>query len=184
MDYLSTLQQGVISIVKGCGEKPSAQQLAIALKSVEQASRKTKPIYDSNQLKGTWRLCFITGTKKAQNQAGMVLQSGRYLPRWVTVELTFTPQAKDASEILENCIQLGGLQLQLTGPARFLTPKNILAFDFTNIKLRVGQQTLYSGKIRGGKKREKKFDDENINKQAFFTYFLIEDNLIAARGKG
>lgn len=173
-------------MVKREVRKPPAEQLAIALLTAEKSARKTKPVYRAEQLEGTWRLCFITGTKKAQDRAGMVLRSGRYLPSWVTIELTYLPQGGKSGDkgILENCIQFGWLQLKLTGPAKFLTPKNILVFDFTQLSLKLGQQTLYSGQIRGGSKRQEMFEDASLKTQAFFTYFLITDNLIAARGKG
>ena len=187
MDDLLTLQQATKSMVSGTVEKPPASQLAIALLSVEKAHRKSKSVYHSEQLNGRWRLCFITGTKQVQNRANLMMRSGRYLPRWVTVELTYTPPEDDSpieTGTLENSIQLGGFAVTLTGPARFLTPKSILAFDFTKIKVKLGNQTLYSGSIRGGKKREAMFDEASLAQQAFFTYFLITDNLIAARGRG
>ena len=156
----------------------------ISLIAAEKSSRKIKPSYTPEQLKGTWRLCFITGTKQAQNKAGVVLRSGRYLPRWATIELTYHPDTQSNPGKLENSIRLGALNLTLTGPAKFLSTKNILAFDFTGLSLVLGNVNLYEGKIRGGKNSEEKFYGEELKKQAFFTYFLIEDNLIAARGKG
>lgn len=43
---------------------------------------------------------------------------------------------------------------------------------------------LYSGYIRGEKKREADFYQQKLKEQAFFNYFLVEDDYIAARGKG
>ncbi|MDJ0598554.1 MAG: hypothetical protein QNJ37_06915 [Crocosphaera sp.] len=184
MNYLLSLQQAVTWILKKREEKPPSDKLVIALVAAEKFSRQNKPSYSPQQLEGTWRLCFITGTKQAQNRAGVVLRSGRYLPRWATIELTYHPATFSKPGTLENCIQLGALNLKLTGPAKFLPPKNILAFDFTQISITLGDLSLYQGKIRGGKESEAKFYEEKIKKQAFFTYFLIEDNLIAARGRG
>ncbi|MGB5593494.1 MAG: hypothetical protein WBM32_17660 [Crocosphaera sp.] len=184
MNYLSSLQEAVMWIVKERDQKPPSDKLVLALVTAEKSSRQTKPLYTSQQLQGTWRLCFITGTKKAKNRAGVVLRAGRYLPRWATVELTYTPQISSAQGTLENSIKLGVFSLTLTGPAKFSQPKNILAFDFTRISITLGNVNIYQGKIRGGKQSEEKFYGEKIKKQAFFTYFLMEDNLLAARGRG
>ncbi|MDJ0729462.1 MAG: hypothetical protein QNJ33_05650 [Crocosphaera sp.] len=184
MNYLSSLQQAVTWIFKKREKKPPSDQLVIALVAAEKSSRQTKPNYTAQQLEGTWRLCFITGTKQAQNRAGVVLRSGRYLPRWATIELTYHPDTPSHPGTLENSIKFGALNLTLTGPAKFLPTKNILAFDFTQMSIALGHLNLYHGKIRGGKESEEKFYGEKLKKQAFFTYFLIEDNLIAARGRG
>ncbi len=184
MNYLSNLQQAVTWLFKKIEQKPPSDQLVIALVAAEKSSRQTKPSYTAQQLEGTWRLCFITGTKQAQNRAGVVLRSGRYLPRWATIELTYHPHTQSDPGTLENSMKLGGLNLTLTGPAKFLSTRNILAFDFTQISITLGGLNIYQGKIRGGKESEEKFYEKKLKKQAFFTYFLIEDNLIAARGKG
>ncbi len=184
MNYLLSLQQAVTWILKKREEKPSSDKLVLALVAAEKSSRQTKPSYSPQKLKGTWRLCFITGTKQAQNQAGVVLRSGRYLPRWANIELTYNPATSSQPGTIENSIKLGTINLTLTGPAKFLSEKNILAFDFTQMSIALGNFNIYQGKIRGGQDSEKKFYEEKLKKQAFFTYFLIEDNLIAARGRG
>ena len=52
------------------------------------------------------------------------------------------------------------------------------------MRLSLSGLNLYQGFIRGGKDREESFYQQTLKQQAFFTYFLIEDNYIAARGKG
>ncbi len=187
MDFLLLLDQAKSFILSHQPQKPPPDTLVAALLEADKIARKTKPSYTPEQLKGTWRLCFVTGTKKAQNRAGIILRSGRYLPRWAKIELTYTPETdstQTTTASLENCITLGQLKLILRGPAKFLNPKNILAFDFTQITLKIGKICLYQGNIRGGKQTEAKFYPESISKQAFFSYFLIQDHLIAARGRG
>jgi hypothetical protein len=44
--------------------------------------------------------------------------------------------------------------------------------------------TLYNGSVRGGLKTATNFENEPISKQAFFTYFYVSEEAIAARGKG
>lgn len=187
MEFLSLLKQATSFVLNYQPQKPPPDTLVAALLQADKIAKKTKPSYTPEQLKGTWRLCFVTGTKKAQNRAGIVLRSGRYLPRWAKIELTYTPDPESpqtAAASLKNCITLGQLKLILTGPAKFLAPKNILAFDFTQITLKLGNICLYTGSIRGGKKTQEKFFEQSISEQAFFSYFLIQDRLIAARGRG
>ncbi|RMF21552.1 MAG: hypothetical protein D6756_12200, partial [Cyanobacteria bacterium J083] len=72
----------------------------------------------------------------------------------------------------------------LTGPVKFLSPKNILAFDFTTMYIKLFGLKVYQGYIRGGKKKEESFYQDKINQQAFFSYFYLSKNVSAARGKG
>ena len=44
--------------------------------------------------------------------------------------------------------------------------------------------TLYDGYIRGGKVSEESFFQKRIGQQAFFAYFVINPQILAARGKG
>jgi hypothetical protein len=81
-------------------------------------------------------------------------------------------------------VKLAFCELSLTGPIRFLPQKRILAFDFTYLKISVWGLTLYQGYIKNGVEREKLFAEKELKDQAFFKYFLIKDNFIAARGKG
>jgi hypothetical protein len=43
---------------------------------------------------------------------------------------------------------------------------------------------LYDGYIRKGQEREARFYEQGVKEQAFFTYFLVQNNAIAARGRG
>jgi len=43
---------------------------------------------------------------------------------------------------------------------------------------------LYDRYIRGGQEREASFYDKPLKDKAFFTYFLVENRAIAARGRG
>jgi hypothetical protein len=43
---------------------------------------------------------------------------------------------------------------------------------------------LYDGYIRNGRDSEAKFYEESVKEQAFFTYFLVEERCMAARGRG
>lgn len=165
---------------------PSSQEVVANLLNAEKIARKEKLSNSLEDLIGTWRLRFITGTKKTRKKAGIVLGTGRYLPRIIKIKITYDRDQNESSETgkVENSVQFAFLNLSLTGPVKFLARKNILAFDFTVITVTIFGFKLYQSYIRGGKCQEKEFYQTKISKQAFFTYFLIQENFIAARGKG
>ena len=164
---------------------PKASEVVTSLLEVEKITKKEKISYPWDDLIGTWRLCFVTGTKKTRNKAGIVLGAGRYLPRIAKISLNYYSEELSTNQgNVENSVEIGGLQLSLTGPVKFLNPKNILAFDFTRMKVKFFGLTLYDGYIRGGKNKEESFYTDKISQQAFFSYFYITNSAIAARGRG
>ena len=165
---------------------PSASEVVNSLLEAEKITKKEKISYRWDDLIGTWRLCFVTGTKKTRKKAGIVLGAGRYLPRVVKISLNYLQKEESLTNQgnVENSVEIGGLQLSLTGPVKFLAPKNILAFDFTRMKVKLFGLTLYDGYIRGGKNKEESFYTDKISQQAFFSYFYITNSAIAARGRG
>ena len=164
---------------------PVSEAVVEALIETEKTAKQTKINYSYSQLLGNWRLGFITGTKKTRKGTGVVLGAGKFLPKLVKIQLSYS-QLKDSPEKgnVENSVELGLFKIILTGPVQFWSKKNILAFDFTQMRLCLSGLKLYQGYIRGGKDREKSFDKQTLKQQAFFTYFLVEDSYIAARGRG
>ena len=166
---------------------PTPVEVVNALLTAEKAARKNKPNYTFEQLVGTWKLRFITGTKKTQQKAGIVLGAGRYMPSYVAIELTYSFGEQQPNLFrgrVNNSVKLGGINLALTGPVKFLEPKNILAFDFTTINIKLFNLKLYDGYMNKGQAKEAEFFTKKLSEQAFFAYFLIQENLIAARGRG
>lgn len=166
--------------------KPPVSEVVVkALIESEKTAKQTKKNYSYSQLLGNWRLGFITGTKKTRKRAGVVLGAGKFLPKLVKIQLAYS-QLEDELEKgnVENSVQLGSLKIVLTGPVQFWSKKNILAFDFTQMRLSLLGLKLYKGYIRGGEERENSFYQQSLKEQAFFTYFLVEDSYIAARGRG
>lgn len=187
------LQRTARSILTGAGEKPTPTELVAALLAVEKQAKSQKPNAPLESLLGRWRLMFVTGTKKSRQRAGIVLGAGRYLPNWVTISLSYRPVASDDArqatpefEVgwVQNRVALGTLQLALTGPVKFFRKNNLLAFDFTQMEVSLLGVKLYDGYVRGGRVKDREFDEERIGKQAFFNYFWIGSEAIAARGKG
>lgn len=172
--------------LQGKLEKPPESKAVVeALIAAEKTAKQTKINYSFSQLIGNWRLGFITGTKKTRKRAGVVLGAGRFLSKLVKIQLSYS-KLEDSPEKgnVENSVKFGLLKIVLTGPVQFWSKKNILAFDFTRMRLSLSGLNLYQGYIRNGKDREENFCKQTLKQQAFFTYFLIEDNFIAARGKG
>ena len=186
MENISILEQAAQS-----NSKPSPATVVAALLEAEKRAKQNKIRYGFEQLIGNWRLCFITGTKKTRQKAGIVLGAGRYIPEWVAkIQIAYSAQAVAEGEEdrekgrVENSVQVGAIKLTLSGPTKFLVNKNILAFDFTRITVKLLGKTVYQGFIRGGEAREAEFFSLSVGKQAFFAYFLVEDGIIAARGRG
>ncbi|MEG4108229.1 hypothetical protein [Microcoleus sp. S13_C5] len=186
MEHLSILEQAAQS-----NSKPSPDAVVAALLEAEKNAKKNKIRYSFEQLTGNWQLCFITGTKKTRQKAGIVLGAGRYIPQWIAkIQIAYAAEpvaeGEENGEIgrVENSVQVGAIALTLSGPTKFLVNKNILAFDFTRITVNLLGKTVYQGFIRGGEAREADFFSLSVGKQAFFAYFLVEEGIIAARGRG
>jgi hypothetical protein len=81
-------------------------------------------------------------------------------------------------------VQLGSMLLKLTGPARYLGKKNLLAFDFTQMQISLFGRVIYNGKFGGSKDKIEDFYERAIAKLPFFAFFLVTEDLIAARGRG
>lgn len=183
------LEQAANSFLTQSADKPVPETIVEFLLNEEKAAKKAKNSISLKQLEGSWRLCFITGTKKTRERAGIILGSGKYTPNWVKFYISYssdsaTPNQESETGTIGNSVDLGGLKLSLNGPMKILPNKNIVVFDFTRMTLQVFNQKIFSGYIRGGKKNEENFYQAKINKQAFFSYFAISDKIIAARGKG
>ncbi|MDY6805137.1 MAG: hypothetical protein SXA11_15200 [Cyanobacteriota bacterium] len=190
MDNLQLIENAAQSLITKSASKPPAAEVLSALLEAEKAAKKDKITYQLQQLIGDWRLCFITGTKKTQNRAGVVMGAGRYLPNFVTVKLSYLPSenGEENSEAeagrVENSVGVGLVSFALSGPVKFLPKKNILAFDFTRATVKIFGKTIYDNYVRGGKKSEESFYQKKVGQQAFFAYFLITEKAIAARGRG
>lgn len=159
--------------------RPHAKDLVIALQATEKS---TKTVFTLKDLIGTWRLRFITGTKKTRQKAGVALGAGRYLPPLITIQLTY--QATDDQQgVVQNSVGLGSLTLELTGPVKFWPKARCLAFDFTQLQIAIGSRTLYQRRIKP-EIADQEFYQQALKDQAFFKYFWVTDTGIAARGRG
>lgn len=184
LDEISIIEQ--VAIDKNSQTKlPSSAQVVNALLKLEKTPKNEQDSYYLSDLAGSWNLRFITGTKKTRQKAGIILGTGKYIPKLIKIQITYKTESSTVNigQVI-NLVKLAFCELSLTGPIRFLPQKRILAFDFTYLKISVGGLTLYQGYIKNGVEREKLFAEKELKYQAFFKYFLIKDNFIAARGKG
>jgi hypothetical protein len=164
---------------------PNSSEVVKALLKLEKSDKQQKYSFSLADLLGSWNLCLITGTKKTRKKAGIILGEGKYIPKLIKIKITYQSEqpTSNLGQVI-NSVQIAFLQLSLTGPIKFIAPKKILAFDFTSLKVSVGGLNLYQGYFQNGLSREMEFSEKGLKDQAFFKYFLIKDNFIAARGRG
>jgi len=182
---ISPISEAAKAVVTQEGAKPSPDSVVEALLAAEKSSKKNKDKYSIDRLFGSWRLCFITGTKKTRAKAGTVLGAGKYVPNWVKITITYQKSAEFEAGKVDNLVEFGPLKLCVSGPIKLIPNTNILAFDFTRMTVSIFGLKLYSGYIREGKKSEDRFYQTALKDlEVFFVYFLVTDDCIAARGKG
>ncbi len=183
-EYLDILDRAVDSQQK----TPSAEETLTALKTAEKNSRYSKPQYQFEQFLGTWRLCFINGTNKSRSRLDGLLPQGFYLPSFTPVKISYSLDEDTVVNThkgkVVNTVGIGLVEFAVAGPCQFYQKKNILAFDFIYLTLFILGKKIYSQNIRGGKNSEETFFKQNLSQKAFFSYFLVSDKLIAARGRG
>ncbi len=184
-DFLAILTAAT-AVRRGATQaRPTAAQVVQALLAAEKVTNQQHLTYPLPALIGSWRLYFVTGTRKVRQRGGIQLGRGFYLPPIGAAQISFRPSALESGILtIGNQVQLGQLRLQLTGPARYLGKKNLVAFDFTQIQINLGAWTVYQGSMRGGQTQEEAFEQQAIAKLPFFSFFLVTADFIAARGRG
>ena len=70
-------------------EKPKSTLLVDALLSAEKSNHLDKKKYQFEELIGTWRLCFITGTKNTRHQFAKIIGAGFYLPSFIKITISY-----------------------------------------------------------------------------------------------
>lgn len=163
--------------------QPAPKAVVNALLEAEKAAKHQRLLYPVEDLLGEWQLCFATGTRKMR-RGGIALSKGFYMPRLVQGQIGFAASPDPNGLQISNQLQLGALRFRVTGPAKYLNKKNLLAFDFTQMELSVLGRSIYRGGFRGGQAQAAAFEQQPIAKLPFFSFFLITTDFIAARGRG
>lgn len=185
INYLEILNQGIGEKSVLGKKKPNAESIHQALIEAEKQAHQNKLKYDFQQLISNWRLVFITGTKESQKKWGNIIGQGFYLPKFINVSINYSADDQELNQgKVVNQVNVGLVKFTVEGPIKYLEKKNILAFDFNYLKMYIlGVQTFQTN-IRGGENSTASFYEAKINQLAFFSYFLVTENLICARGRG
>ncbi|BAY65783.1 hypothetical protein NIES22_58900 [Calothrix brevissima NIES-22] len=185
-DFAIALSQAAATYRGEGGKLPNPAVLVDALLAAETAAKQQRLVYNFESLLGEWRLCFATGTRKVRQRGGIVLGKGVYLPKFAAAQISFSATSEQdlGKGEIGNQVKVGPVLLKLTGPAKYLNKKNLLAFDFTQMQINLANLTVYNGKIRSGKVESGDFYSQPIAKLPFFAFFLITEDFIAARGRG
>lgn len=158
--------------------------MVAALQAAETAARREKLTISFTSLLGEWRLCFATGASRPK-RSKVVLGKGYYFPKFTPATITFTRDDDTSiTGTVSNQLRVGTVQFKFTGPCRYSGKKNLLAFDFTEIQIKILGATIYQGKIRSGKRAGLDFSTLSIADLPFFAFFWASETGIAARGRG
>lgn len=185
----TTLTEAASAFRDSTPKRPKAAAVVSALLEAEKAAKQQKLTYPLESLLGSWRLCFVT-TAKAKEQSGIVRGRGWYLPKvFIKAHISFNQPAEMLVEnpgaaAIANQLEVGAFTLKLTGPALYLGKKNLLAFDFYQMQLSLFGRVIYSGNFRKGQAQEGDFYQRSIGELAFFSFFMVAEDFIAARGRG
>jgi hypothetical protein len=185
-DFLNALSQAASTYRGEGGKLPTASSVVDALLAAEKAAKQERLTYNFDSLVGKWRLCFATGTRKARKRGGIILGKGVYMPKFAAAYISFSATSQEdlGRAQIGNQVQVGAVLVKLTGPAKYLGKKNLLAFDFTQMQISLFNRVVYNGKIRSGKLQNQDFYNQPIAKLPFFAFFVVTKDFIAARGRG
>ena len=165
-------------------DRPTTDAMIAALQEAEITARREKLVIPFESLLGEWRLCFATRASKDKQRGGIKLGRGYYFPKITPASIAFTRDLESSTGTATNRLLVAAVQIQFTGPCRYPGKKNLLAFDFTEIQLKILGVTVYQGKIRSGKRGRQDFEKLSIANLPFFAFFWAGTNGIAARGRG
>jgi hypothetical protein len=165
------------------GQRPDGKALTMALLDAERAHKRERQKFSADALLGDWRLRF-TAPKKPRYKDGQPTARGFYIPGLVNAAIGFDRTANQEELTIRNQLQIGPLKVRFSGPAKFIERQNLLAFDFVQLQVWLGNWELFSVPVRGGSNRTQNFLDMAIAKLPFFAFFAVTDRYIAARGRG
>lgn len=173
----------MINRATGTSDRPTRAEMVEALQAAEITARKDKLSIPFESLLGEWRLCFATGASKPKGGA-VKLGRGYYLPKFIPASITFTRDNDvEMTGTVTNQLLVGTVKFKFDGPCRYPGKKNLLAFDFTELQLKILGATIYQGKIRS-KRSGFDFAKLSIADLPFFAFFWASETSIAARGRG
>jgi hypothetical protein len=166
-------------------DRPTRSEMISALQTAETTARKEKLVIPFNSLIGEWRLCFVTGASKSKSGGKVNLGRGYFIPKFIPASITFTRDEESSiTGTVTNQLLVGAVEFKFTGPCRYPGKKNLLAFDFTEVRFKVLGATIYQGKMPSNKRSGFDFATLSIADLPFFAFFWASEIGIAARGRG
>jgi hypothetical protein len=164
-------------------ERPRPAAVVTALKTVETQTRRDRVQLSEGSLVGRWRLGVVSPKKSAQRDRGF------YFPAFAPAYLTFLAnEATGAIAQITNRVQVGPIFMEFSGPARWVGQRNLLAFDFLELAIGLGDRVVYRGPVRGERPATKALTQEPFNRRAigylpFFAFCWAGESGLAARGR-
>lgn len=193
-DFASILTQAATAVRHGHRDRPSAQTVVAALLQAEKAAKQQRILYPLDALLGDWQLCF-TAPRKAHFKGETLVGKGFYIPQFAPAQISFTPAIDPPGDLsadsaspsphftINNQVKLGQLILRFSGVAQYPGKKNLLAFEFTYLRLSLFDRTLYQQAFRS-RAAKAKVHTLSIANLPFFAFFWVTETTIAARGRG
>lgn len=184
--YLNVLTQASAAYRGEIKERPAPKTVTAALIKAELAAKQQRKTFSLTELAGRWRLCF-TAPRKAHQTSGQTKSQGLYVPKFIPAYISLTPENVEGAigqGAIANQLQIGFVQIKLTGPFKYPGKKNLLGFDFTHAEFLVLGKALYKGGFQSGKAAKAPFESQPVAKLPFFAFFLATEDFIAARGRG
>ncbi len=178
--------QAAVTLAQAAGEgsRPPGHTVLTALLALERQTKQQHQIFSGEALLGTWRLQF-TAPKKPAYKAGEPVGKGFYLPRLAVATIAFGREADNTGDLtVQNQLRVGPLKLRFTGPAKWQSKKNLLAFDFARLQVFLGRLKVLNLALGSGQAQAETFSQTPIGKLPFFAFFAVTSDYMAARGRG
>lgn len=172
------LQRAAKSYIAGT-KRPSNSDLSGALFEIEKFQRRNKSISDVEKLYGQWRLIFVSDIRSKNP-----FLKSYYFP--VRAHQTFLREEvgdeAPVGDVFDNGIFLnnGFASLHVRGPMRWVSERNRLEFSVDMCTVKVGN---WEWKKEGLDKEGYSLEGRSVKTLPFFTFFLLRDDLAAARGR-
>lgn len=193
----AVLNQTETALRSRSGDRPTAEAVKDALLTVENVTRHQRQSIPLDSLLGRWRLSFTTMPRK-KRQGGVTTGRGFYVPSLATAHIAFERSPNRSSESgmsnetlldashtegeITNQVRVGSLVLRFTGPFRYESKKNILAFDFTQVQILLFDRQIFSRSLL--RDSTPPFNQRPIAKLPFFAFIWANGQAVAARGRG
>ncbi len=164
-------------------DRPRPPAVVAAMKTIETQTRRDRVDLGERAIVGGWRLAVVSPKGSAARDRGF------YFPAFAPARITFlTDPTTGAIARITNRVQVGPIFMEFAGPARWAGRRNLLAFDFLELSIGLGDRVLYRGPVRGDRPAAKALTQESFNQRAigylpFFAFCWASEWGIAARGR-